>query len=140
MDKSLYTKPELREKLFEQIKAGTKGGKAGQWSARKAQLLAKEYEAAGGGYKKKKSQSQKSLSKWTDEDWMTSETFKNEKKGKSKEIESEGKRRYLPKKAWQSLSEEEIEKTNSAKARGNKKKKQFVPQPKAIADKVKKYR
>lgn len=46
-----YTKPGMRKKLFEKIKAGTKGGKAGQWSARKAQLLAKEYKAAGGGYK-----------------------------------------------------------------------------------------
>ena len=46
-----YTKPTMRKRLFEKIKAGTKGGKAGQWSARKAQLLAKEYKAAGGGYK-----------------------------------------------------------------------------------------
>tara|TARA_R110002012_G_scaffold71266_2_gene182944 strand:- start:999 stop:1193 length:195 start_codon:yes stop_codon:yes gene_type:complete len=47
-----YTKPTMRKRLFERIKAGTKGGKAGQWSARKAQLLAKAYKAAGGGYKK----------------------------------------------------------------------------------------
>jgi hypothetical protein len=46
-----YTKPAMRKALFEKIKAGTKGGDAGQWSARKAQLLAKEYKAAGGGYK-----------------------------------------------------------------------------------------
>ena len=46
-----YTKPTLREKIFKRIKAGTKGGKAGQWSARKAQLLASEYKKAGGGYK-----------------------------------------------------------------------------------------
>ena len=46
-----YTKPTLRKRLFEKIKAGTKGGKAGQWSARKAQMLAKQYKAAGGGYK-----------------------------------------------------------------------------------------
>jgi len=46
-----YTKPALRKRLFEKIKAGTKGGKAGQWSARKAQLLASEYKKAGGGYK-----------------------------------------------------------------------------------------
>lgn len=46
-----YTKPTLRKRLFNKIKAGTKGGKAGQWSARKAQMLAKEYKAAGGGYK-----------------------------------------------------------------------------------------
>lgn len=46
-----YTKPAMRKRLFNEIKAGTKGGKAGQWSARKAQMLAKEYKAKGGGYK-----------------------------------------------------------------------------------------
>ena len=48
---SNYTKPNLRKKLFEEIKASkTHGTKAGQWSARKAQLLAKKYKALGGGY------------------------------------------------------------------------------------------
>jgi hypothetical protein len=46
-----YTKPELRKRLFNKIKAGSKGGNPGQWSARKAQMLAREYKAAGGGYK-----------------------------------------------------------------------------------------
>ena len=46
-----YTKPALRKKLFNQIKAGSKGGDPGEWSARKAQMLAKEYKAQGGGYK-----------------------------------------------------------------------------------------
>lgn len=46
-----YTKPAMRKRLFNKIKAGTKGGKAGQWSARKAQMLARQYKAAGGGYK-----------------------------------------------------------------------------------------
>jgi hypothetical protein len=46
-----YTKPSLRKRLFNEIKAGSKGGKPGQWSARKAQMLAKRYKAAGGGYK-----------------------------------------------------------------------------------------
>lgn len=46
-----YTKPALRKRLFNRIKAGTKGGPAGKWSARKAQLLATEYKKAGGGYK-----------------------------------------------------------------------------------------
>ena len=46
-----YTKPSLRKRIFNRIKAGTKGGKAGQWSARKAQMLAKAYKKAGGGYK-----------------------------------------------------------------------------------------
>ena len=46
-----YTKPAMRKRLFNEIKAGSKGGKAGQWSARKAQMLAKQYKAKGGGYK-----------------------------------------------------------------------------------------
>ena len=46
-----YTKPALRKRIFNRIKAGGKGGAPGQWSARKAQMLAKAYKAAGGGYK-----------------------------------------------------------------------------------------
>ena len=46
-----YTKPALRKRLFNKIKAGGKGGAPGQWSARKAQMLAKAYKAGGGGYK-----------------------------------------------------------------------------------------
>jgi hypothetical protein len=47
-----YTKPGMRKTLFNKIKAGSKGGDPGEWSARKAQLLAKEYKSKGGGYKK----------------------------------------------------------------------------------------
>jgi hypothetical protein len=46
-----YTKPTMRKNLFNQIKAGGKGGSPGQWSARKAQMLAKQYKTKGGGYK-----------------------------------------------------------------------------------------
>ncbi len=46
-----YTKPTMRKQLFNQIKAGGKGGKPGQWSARKAQMLAKQYKSKGGGYR-----------------------------------------------------------------------------------------
>jgi len=46
-----YTKPTMRKALFNKIKAGSKGGKNGEWSARKAQILAKEYKSKGGGYK-----------------------------------------------------------------------------------------
>ena len=46
-----YTKPGLRKRIFNRIKAGGKGGAPGQWSARKAQMMAKAYKAAGGGYK-----------------------------------------------------------------------------------------
>ena len=46
-----YTKPTMRKRLFQKIKAGSKGGAPGQWSARKAQMLAKQYKAKGGGYR-----------------------------------------------------------------------------------------
>lgn len=62
----VYTQPKLREKLKEKIKKETKGGGAGKWSARKSQLLAKEYEAEGGKYKhpKKKTTAQKNIINW----------------------------------------------------------------------------
>ena len=46
-----YTKPGMRKRMFNRIKAGSKGGKPGQWSGRKAQMLAKQYKAKGGGYR-----------------------------------------------------------------------------------------
>jgi hypothetical protein len=46
-----YTKPTMRKNIFNRIKAGSKGGSSGQWSARKAQMVAKAYKAAGGGYR-----------------------------------------------------------------------------------------
>ncbi len=51
MHLSNYTKPGLRKRIFESVKASNKGGKRGQWSARKAQMVAKKYKEAGGGYK-----------------------------------------------------------------------------------------
>lgn len=116
--KTGYTKPALREKLKEQIKAGTKGGKAGQWSARKAQLLAAEYEKAGGGYTGKKTASQKHLKEWTEEKWTTSDGKPAARKG--------GTTRYLPKKAWDELSPTEKKATNTKKVAGSKAGKQFV--------------
>tara|TARA_R110002153_G_scaffold237758_1_gene391963 strand:- start:3601 stop:3780 length:180 start_codon:yes stop_codon:yes gene_type:complete len=46
-----YTKPAMRKKVVASVKAGSSGGKPGQWSARKAQMVAKQYKAKGGGYK-----------------------------------------------------------------------------------------
>ena len=77
-----YTKPELRERIKDRVMAGSKGGKPGQWSARKAQLVAQEYKAAGGGYKGGKGEKQKSLEKWGKEKWMTKDEY--EKRGKAK--------------------------------------------------------
>lgn len=73
--------------------------------------------------------SQKSLKDWTDQDWTTSDGSP-----------SKGKKRYLPKKAWDALSPAEKAATNRAKSEGNKKGKQFVAQPDKIKKKVKKFR
>lgn len=73
--------------------------------------------------------SQQSLKKWGNEKWKTSD-------GKP----SNGKKRYLPSAAWDSLSASEKSATNKAKAEGNSKGKQFVKQPKSIAKKVSKFR
>lgn len=73
--------------------------------------------------------SQKSLNKWSDEKWRTSD-------GKP----SKGKKRYLPDKAWDALSPAEKAATNRAKSKGNKEGKQFVAQPKKIAKKTSNYR
>jgi len=86
------------------------------------------------------SKSQKSLKDWTAQKWMTSETKANKDKGSSKEVKSDGKKRYLPEAAWSSLSSSEKSATNKAKAEGNKKGKQFVAQPKSIKQKTKNFR
>jgi len=72
---------------------------------------------------------QESLKKWTDQKWRTSDGSP-----------SGGKKRYLPDKAWDALSQSEKNATNQAKAKGNAKGKQFVPQPKSIAKKTSGYR
>jgi hypothetical protein len=78
-EKNKYTKPGLRERLKDRIMARSKGGKAGQWSARKAQMLAKAYKEKGGGYKGGKGKSQKSLKRWGSEKWMTREEYEKKK-------------------------------------------------------------
>ena len=124
---SNYTKPKLRERIKNRIMASDKGGKPGQWSARKSQLLAKEYEKAGGGYTGKKSKAQKDLSKWTKEDWGT-KSGKNSTQGKDATGE-----RYLPKKARDKLSKKEYEATSRKKRADMKKGKQHSAQPKKVA-------
>ena len=79
-----YTKPELRERIKERIMAGSKAGKPGQWSARKSQLLAQEYEKAGGGYSGEKTEKQKSLKKWGEEKWQTKDEYEKRSKAKAK--------------------------------------------------------
>ena len=79
-DDSKYTKPGLRERIKDRIMAGSKGGKPGQWSARKAQMVASEYKKAGGGYKGGKGKKQKALKKWGKEKWMTKDEYEKRKK------------------------------------------------------------
>ncbi len=101
--------------------AGSKGGRSGQWSARKAQLLAQKYEAAGGGYKGGRDSRQKSLGKWTKEEWGT----------KSGKPSTQGPKatgeRYLPKRAIKNLSAAEYAATSRKKREGTRAGKQFVP-------------
>ena len=116
-----YTKPNLRATILASVKAGTEGGKAGQWSARKAQIVAQRYKKAGGGYTGPKTSKQKSLSKWTSEKWTT----------KSDKPSTQGPKatgeRYLPKKAIQSLTPAQYAATSRKKRAGTKAGKQFVP-------------
>jgi hypothetical protein len=125
-----YTKPALRERIKDRVMAGGKGGKPGQWSARKAQIVAQEYEAAGGGYRGAKTGAQKSLSTWTREDWGT----------KSGKPSTQGPKatgeRYLPKAAREALSPAEYAATTRAKREATKRGEQFARQPKRIAAKT----
>ena len=75
-----YTKPGMRKRMFSAIKAGSSGGKPGQWSARKAQLVAQKYKAQGGGYKGGKGKKQKDLKRWGKEKWMTRKEYEKKKK------------------------------------------------------------
>jgi len=78
-----YTKPELRESIKDRVMAGSSGGKPGQWSARKAQLVAQRYEKAGGGYQGGKDSKQKSLEKWGKEKWQTKDEYEKRSKAKA---------------------------------------------------------
>ena len=128
MSTAVKKNPAKWKAIVASVKASTKGGDPGEWSARKAQLATQKYKASGGGYVGPKS-SDNSLSKWTDQKWRTSDNKP-----------SEGKKRYLPDKAWSGLSAGEKAATNKAKAAGNKAGKQFVAQPKSIAQKTSRYR
>ena len=128
MSTAKKTNPAKWKAVVAKVKASTKGGDTGEWSARKAQLAVQQYKASGGGYVGPKS-SDNSLSKWTNQKWTTSDSSP-----------SQGKKRYLPEKAWSSLSSGEKAATNRAKAAGNAKGKQFVAQPKTVAKKVAKFR
>jgi hypothetical protein len=110
-----YTDPELRERLKEEIKAGGKGGRPGQWSARKSQLLVRAYEDAGGGYRHEgeRTDSQRHLHEWSEQDWHT-------KDGDARARGKDGTTaRYLPDAAWKLLTKAEREATDRRKRSGD---------------------
>ena len=115
-----YTDSELRERIKEEIKESDKGGKKGQWSARKSQLLAQEYEKRGGGYLGERDDSQKNLEKWTEEEWQTQE---GDARARGEGGET---KRYLPKKAWENMSDEEKRETEEKKRVGSRDSRQHV--------------
>jgi len=119
------TDPALWQKIKDKIERGSKGGKPGQWSARKAQLAVHDYKAAGGGYKGEKSPDNH-LKQWSDEDWGT----------KSGESSAKTGERYLPQKARASLDEKEYARTTAKKRADTRKGKQFSAQPADIAAKT----
>ena len=122
------------EKLWEQAKAEAKAKMGGKHSARAMQLAGKIYREKGGKYSGEKTEAQKSLSKWTKEKWGT-------KSGKNSTLGSKPTgERYLPEKARKALTSKEYAATTKAKREGTKAGKQFVAQPKKIAEKTRRYR
>jgi hypothetical protein len=114
---------------WERAKSQAKAKMGGKHSARAMQLAVSIYKKNGGGYSGAKKSSNK-LSKWSKQDWGT----------KSGKPSGETGERYLPKKAIKSLTSKEYSATTKAKREGTAKGKQFVKQPKAIANKVKAFR
>lgn len=115
-----YTRPELRREIKDDLMQSDRGGRPGQWSARKAQLLVQEYERRGGGYKEdRKDEDAKSLEEWTNQDWQTGD-------GSAYADRGDGMKRYLPKDAWELLSPEEKRRAEKKKQAGNAEGKQFV--------------
>jgi hypothetical protein len=119
------TDPKLWEKVKKDVTRSSKGGKPGQWSARKAQMAVQEYKEEGGGYEGKKS-SDNHLKQWTEEEWGT----------KSGEKSGETGERYLPKKAREKLSDEEYKRSTAKKRADSAKGQQHSKQPKDVAKKA----
>ena len=122
------TKESMWKRIVASVKAGSKGGRPGQWSARKAQLATARYKKAGGGYKGKKSSSNK-LSKWSKQKWDY--VSKGDKKKPRKK-----RGRYLPESVRKSLSPSEKSATNRKKRAASAKGKQKAKYSKKVAGKV----
>jgi len=106
--------PALWEKVKHEVTAGDKGGNAGEWSARKAQLAVQRYKAEGGGYKGRKS-ADNHLAQWTREEWGT-------KSGEASKATGE---RYLPQHARDALTDKEYARSTTKKRADTAKGKQF---------------
>ena len=119
------TDPKLWDKVKDEVTAGGKGGKPGQWSARKAQMAVQDYKKEGGGYAGEKAPDNH-LAQWTKEDWGTKSGQESGKTGE----------RYLPRKARASLSDEEYERSSAKKRADGAKGKQFSAQPADVARKA----
>ena len=119
------TDPKLWDKVKKQVTESDKGGKPGQWSARKAQAATKAYKDAGGGYKGKKADDNH-LTQWTDEKWDTKSGRESGKTGE----------RYLPKQARDAVSEGEYKRSSDKKRADTAKGKQFSKQPPDVARKT----
>jgi hypothetical protein len=121
-----YTKPELRRKLKERIRASDKGGRPGQWSARKSQLLVQAYEKHGGGYRGAENrEARKSLEDWQSGEWQTSGGSAEADRGATM-------KRYLPAEAWARLSPAERAQAERAKRRAEKEGRQRAKWPPAV--------
>lgn len=128
-----YTKPALRESIKNRVMAGSDGGRPGQWSARKAQLVAQRYRKAGGGYRTgKRTRTQRSLKKWTKQRWRTSDGKPAGRGGKM--------RRYLPDRVWKRLTPSQRSATNRKKLAGDKQGRQFVKNTQRVGAVAKRYR
>jgi hypothetical protein len=119
------TDPKLWEKVKTDVTKGDKGGKPGQWSARKAQMATQEYKKEGGGYKSAKS-SDNHLAQWTKQEWGTKSGGESGKTGE----------RYLPRKARERLSDAEYTRTTAKKQVDTANGKQFSAQPEDVATKT----
>ena len=122
------TKESMWKRIVASVKSGSAGGRPGQWSARKAQLATARYKKAGGGYKGKKSSSNK-LSKWSKQKWDY--VSKSDKKKPRKK-----RGRYLPESVRKSLSPSEKSATNRKKRAASAKGKQKAKYSKKVAGKV----
>jgi hypothetical protein len=110
-----YTDPELRRRLKEEILHSDKGGKPGQWSARKSQILVREYEAHGGGYlSDQRDEAAQHLEEWQEQDWQTESGGDRARDGKVTQ-------RYLPKAVWDKLTDQEKEEAERVKEEASKK-------------------